>query len=151
MKDVVSTPFIPQKLASHAQSAQKTIATASANGFVTLAWSRLAALTFSPRLGPGVMEDADTQSFILRGVCTPFPPPPPSGNEWRRSKRFLLMYFVRFLPCSEWCRGNIKLISEGNAIQTERSFTIALRYLVLLGLVYSVSGTLSIFEQLLLG
>jgi hypothetical protein len=34
------------------------------------------------------------------------------------------MSFVRFQPCTfyRWYRGNIKLISEGNAIQAERSF-----------------------------
>lgn len=82
MKGVVSTLGILQKLASHAQSAQKTIAKALAKGSVTSVWSRSAASTFSFRLGPGVMEDADTQSFILLVFVPHFLSLVFFGNQW---------------------------------------------------------------------
>ncbi len=65
------------------------------------------------------MEDANTQSLIPAMFVHPF-----LDRSIRDDPRFLLMYFVRVQPCIfvRACRGNTKLISEGNAMQTERGF-----------------------------
>lgn len=92
------------------------------------------------------MEDANTLSNIFVMFWHPFP----CRTIWSTNKcgrddlRFLLTFFVRRRPgkLEGDPGGNIKLVTGGTAIQTERNLASVLKYMLILSLAHYVADSL---------
>lgn len=120
-------PFQHLKIALK-KSAHKTVATVLAIGIDTSCVIPISRINFLLRLksyGDGRRRHSVSHP---RDVCTPFLYLLfMRWNRWGDDSRFLLMYFVRRLPHTfvfAFVRRKQKRVSEGTAIQTERSFLL---------------------------
>jgi len=142
------SPTIRNSLSIRTQSAHKTLSRHQPQAKSLGVGSRSAASTFSLGLGPRV--DGRRRHNVLTSSRCLYTPSSFRDDNAVFVDVFCPLSFSPALSPHEMRRGNIKLISEDNAVQTERSLPFAFGYLIIPSLPFFRPVPCSISKALLL-